>query len=105
MKNKRIVKKGVLKRLVKVLFEFYPVMLPVVIICIVFNAVVSSIPSIFMQNIIALVESSWKSGDWLAVSGEIGGFVAILATCYVLSLAAAVVYTRMMAVITQGSLK
>ncbi len=105
MKSKRIVKKGVLKRLTKVLFEFYPIMMPVVVICIIFNAVISSIPSIFMQKIISLVESSWQSGDWQSVAGEITKIVLLLTVCYVLSLAASFAYNRMMAVITQGSLK
>ena len=50
--------KGVLRLLLRTLFEFYPVMLPIAIVCIVINAVVSSIPSIFMQNIIAIVEDT-----------------------------------------------
>ena len=57
-------RKHTVKRLIKTLFEFYPVMMPVVIGCILFNAVVSSIPSVFMQNIIAVVEQNWQSGDW-----------------------------------------
>jgi len=105
MQNKRIVKKGIVKRLLKMIFEFYPVMLPAVIVFIIFNAVISSIPSIFMQNIISLIESSWESGDWKSVSGQIAGFVGLLAGCYILSLAASLAYNRMMAVITQGSLK
>lgn len=39
--------------------NFYPVLLPAAVLCIVFNAVVSAIPSVFMQNIIAVVEGSW----------------------------------------------
>ena len=97
--------KGVLRRLLRTLFEFYPVLLPVTVACILFNAVVSSVPSIFMQNVIAAVEQSWQSGDWSAVSGRILGLVALLAVFYVLSLAAGVVYTQLMAVITQGSLE
>lgn len=105
MQNKRIIKKGIVPRLLKMIFEFYPVMLPIVIGCIIFNAVASSIPSIFMQNIILLIEDSWEGGDWTSVSGRILGFVGLLAVCYVLSLAASLIYNRMMAVITQGSLK
>ncbi|ABX41616.1 ABC transporter ATP-binding protein [Lachnoclostridium phytofermentans] len=106
MQNKPVIKrKGVLKRLIKTLFEFYPVMLPIVVVCIVFNAVISSIPSIFMQNIISSVESTWQTGDWKSVSGHIAGLVGLLATCYVLSLAASFAFNRMMAIITQGSLK
>lgn len=98
-------KKGTVKRLIKMLFEFYPVQMPLVLFGIIFSAVVSSIPSVFMQNIIAIVEKSWKSGDWEAVSGQIVEFVGILLVLYILSLISAFAYTRMMAGITQGFLK
>ena len=91
-------------RLIKLLFRYYPVMLPVVLFCIVFNAVISSVPSVFMQNVIAVVESSWESGNWSAVAGDVSKYVTILAVFYILSLAASFAYSRMMAVITQGSL-
>lgn len=98
-------KKGTMGRIIKTLFEFYPVMMPVVLVCIIFNAVVSSLPAVFMQNIIAAVEQNWQTGDWGAVAGKITRFVLILVALYVLSLLAAIVYNQMMAVITQGSLK
>ncbi len=97
--------KGVLWRLLKTLFEFYPVLLPVTLVCILINAIVSSVPSVFMQNIIALVDSSYKSGDWSSVSGQILTFVGILVTMYIISLIAGFCYTQLMAIITQGSLK
>ena len=46
---------AVVRRLLHTIREFYPVMLPLTLVCIVVNAVVSSLPSIFMQNIIAIV--------------------------------------------------
>ena len=95
---------GVLLRLIRMLFQFYPVMMPVVVVCIIFNAVVSSLPSIFMQNVIAAVEVSWQSGDWAAVSGQITGLVLLLAIFYILSLIACFIFNQMMAIITQGSL-
>ncbi len=95
---------GVLGRLIRTLFSFYPVLLPVTLACILFNAVVSSIPSVFMQNVIAVVEQYWQAGDWAAASGQILRLVAILAGFYVLSLLAGVVYNQLMAIITQGSL-
>lgn len=87
------------------MLSFYPVMLPIAIACIIFNAVISSVPSIFMQNIIAVVEESWKSGDWSAVSSKIITFVMILAIFYLLSLAAGFAFNQLMAIITQGTLK
>ena len=86
--------KGILLRLIKMLFSFYPVLLPVALACILFNAIISSIPSVFMQNVISLVEKSWQSGDWAAVAGQIFHFVIILVVLYVLSLAAAPRLTR-----------
>ena len=97
-------KGDILLRLIKTLFGFYPVLLPVVVVCILFNAIVSSIPSIFMQNVIAAVEESWKSGDWASVSSRILGLVAMLGIFYALSLIAGFVYNQLMAIITQGSL-
>ncbi len=94
----------ILLRLIKMLFSFYPVMLPVALGCILFNAIISSIPSIFMQNVISLVEQSWQAGDWVAVGGQILHFVLILVVLYVLSLAAGTVFNQLMAIITQGSL-
>lgn len=102
MQNK---KQGVLKRVIKTLFEFYPVLMPLIVICVLLNAIVSSIPSVFMQNIIALVEQNWQNGDWAMVSGQILKFVGILAALYLCSLAAGVAYTQMMAVVAQGTLK
>lgn len=101
-KNK---KKGTLGRILKTLFEFYPVRMPIVFFCIIFSAVVSSIPAIFMQNIISIVETSWKTGDWDAVGGKIVTYVGILLIFYILSLLSAVTFTQMMATITQGFLK
>ena len=98
-------RKSVVTRLLKTLFEFYPVMLPIVIACIIFNAAVSSIPSIFQQKIIAIVEKYWQAGDWHAAEGKVLPLVAILTTFYVLSLASGVAYNQMMAIITQGTLK
>ncbi|HJD21019.1 MAG TPA: ABC transporter ATP-binding protein/permease [Candidatus Gemmiger faecigallinarum] len=97
--------KGVLRRLLRMLFEFYPVLLPVTMVCIVINAVVSAIPSVFMQNIIQIVDDSYKGGDWDSVAGRILGYVAVLVVMYIISLIAGTFYTQMMAIITQGSLK
>ena len=97
--------KGVLRRLVRTLFEFYPVLLPVTLVCILINAIVSAIPAVFLQNIIAIVDDTYRSGDWASVSGRVLHLVLILAGFYVISLIAGVCYTQLMAIITQGSLK
>lgn len=97
-------KKGAVKRTLKMVFQFYPVRVPIIIFCILFNAAVSSIPSVFMQKIICIIEESWKSGDWAAVSGEILSIAGVLAALYVLSLISSVIYNQMGATVTQGVL-
>lgn len=103
MKNNRGNKKNTFTRLIKTLFEFYPVLLPIIIALILFNSVVSSIPSIFMQNIIAVIEKYWRTKDWLHAKPEVLSFVTVLLILYILSLIASFTYNRLMAVVTQGS--
>ncbi len=100
MKNKS----GSVRRILKALFQFYPVMLPVTVVCILISAAVGALPSIYMQNIIAVIETSWQSGDWNAVSGEIIRLVAELIVLYIIALVSGVIYNQLMAIITQGTL-
>ena len=97
--------KGIVRRVLKDIFSFYPVMLPVVIGCIVISAFISSMPSIFQQKVIAVIERSYKSGDWAGVRDEIFRYIKILVTLYVISLCAIIAFNQMMATITQGTLK
>lgn len=98
-------KKGVLKRLIKLMFAFYPVMLPLAVVCIIVNAVISSIPTIFMRNIIDLLDASYQAGDWSAISNQVLNYVLILGMLYIVSLIASVLYAQLLAIITQGTLK
>ncbi len=104
MNNKKS-RKHVVGRVFKTLFSFYPVLLPVTIFCIIFSAIVSAVPSIFMQKVIEVVEANWQSGDWSQIASQIMLLVGILAVFYVLSLISCLIYNQIMAVITQGTLK
>ena len=95
---------GSLKRTVKMLYGFYPVLVPVTIFCTLFSAVASSIPSIFVQKIITVIEKWYESGDWEAASKEIIPKVTLLITFYVLSIIAITLQTQLMAYMTQGFL-
>ena len=97
-------KKGVLSRTLKMLFEAYPVLLPVTVACILFSAVVSAIPAVFIQNILSLIEKWYISRDWAAASAEIVPKVLTLLGLYLVSIASATAYTQLMAYITQGFL-
>ena len=59
-----------LGRAVKKLFEYYPVMAPLTMFCILFSSVVSSIPSLFVQNVLSVIEKWYLSGDWASAKAE-----------------------------------
>ncbi len=97
-------KRGVLLRVMKMLFKSYPVLIPITVFSIVFGAVVSAIPSIFMEQIISIIEKYAKAGDFTAASGEIVPRILILAGIYVVSIIIITIETQLSAYITQGFL-
>ena len=103
--NVPVNRKGTFVRLLRTLFEFFPVLMPVALVCILFSAIVGSLPTVFMQKIIAVIEKYWQVGDWAAAAPQILRLVAILATMYALALISTIVWTQLMAIITQGLLK
>ena len=105
MNNKKKNRLVTVKRLVKLLFSFYPKLLPLIIILILVNALISSLPSIFQQNIVAILQNAWENGiGWEIVRPEIMHHIVILASLYLTSLLAGVVYNQLMAIFTQGVL-
>ncbi len=95
----------VIRRLLKMLFSFYPVLLPVIVVLIIANAVISSIPSIFQQKVIAIIEEASVNGlVWDDVSSRVLSLVFVLIALYVASLVAGFLFNQLMAVVTQGSL-
>ncbi len=93
-----------LGRALKSLFRYYPRLAPLTAVCILFSSVVSSIPSLFVQNVIAIIERWYKTGDWASARPEVLRYVTLLAFLYVLALISTTVYTQLMAVMTQGFL-
>ncbi len=96
--------KGTLPRVIKMLFRFYPVLAPLTVCCILFAAVTASLPPIFMQNVIAAIETWVDSGDWASASREIVPKVITLICFYLVSICAIVTQTQLMAYMTQGFL-
>ncbi|MBR4872616.1 MAG: ABC transporter ATP-binding protein, partial [Clostridia bacterium] len=95
-----------LKRVLSLLFKAYPRLIPIALVCIVFSAIVSSVPAIFQQKVLAVITSYWEAGntDWSAAKQEILPLVLILVGLYVLSIICITLQTQLMAVITQGYL-
>ena len=96
---------GVLKRLLKMLFGFYPVLLPVSIVCIIFCAVTSAIPAIFLEKVINAITYALDNGvKWEVAKQDIVPRVLLLIGFYVVSIIAVTLETQLMAGITQGFL-
>lgn len=95
---------GALGRVTKLLFSYYPVLLPITIVCILFAAVVASIPALFIQRILASIELWYETRDWAGASAEIVPLILTLAGIYVVSFTAIATHTQLMAYITQGFL-
>ncbi len=102
--GKRKINKNALGRLVKMLFKFYPVLVPLALFCIIFSAVASAIPAIFLQKVTEAVEIWQASGDWVLASKEILPDVLVLVVFYVLSIITITLDTQLTAYITQGFL-
>ena len=98
--------KGIVKRLVKSLFHYYPRMLPIALACILINAVISSLPAFIMLPLFDLLEQAVAAGEtWADVSGEVVRLMLTLIGMYAVSLVAGAVYNQLMAIITQGYLR
>ena len=93
-----------LGRVIKRFFGYYPRLAPLTVCLILFSAIVSSIPSLFIQNVLAAVEKWYRTGDWLAAKAEILPYVYLLALLYSLAILSTLAQTQIMAVMTQGFL-
>lgn len=95
---------GSLLRVIKKFFSYYPVLAPLTMFCILFSATVSSVPSLFVQNILAIIEKWYRGGDWASAKAEILPYITLLIILYVLSILSITLYTQLMAYMTQGFL-
>ena len=103
-KPKRMADKNALFRVIRMFFRYYPVLAPLAVACILFSSVVSSIPSLFVQNVISIIQKWVASGDWSAAKAELTPYLLLLAGLYVLSIISMTVQTQLMAYMTQGFL-
>ena len=96
--NKQQVKPdgGSLIRAIRMFFRFYPVLAPLAVVCILFAATVSSIPSLFIQKVIALIETWVDSGNWSAARAELMPYLILLGSLYLLSIIAMTAQTQLM---------
>ena len=105
MENNKIKGQSTMKRILKYLIEFYPVLLPITGVCIIFSAITAAVPAFFNQEIIEIIEKWTKNGwAWNSAAEKIIPKIIILISLYVVSMLAITLYTQLMAYMTQGFL-
>ncbi len=105
MKQNKTAKKHTFARILKLLFKFYPVLVPVTMICILCSAAAAAIPDVFIQKITAIIDGAIRNGSaWDGVSSEVTSQMIFLIVMYVIAILITVLYTQFMAFITQGFL-
>ena len=95
--------KGVLGRLMKLLFADYKKELIVVAVCIVLTAIASTIASVFMNFFINTIGEGLELG-WDAISRKIYIAIGIMISIYAVGWVTSYLHTRIMAIVTQGFL-
>ena len=98
-------KPGTFSRLIKTLFSFYPVLLPLVTLGVIVCAVINSIGATFLQRALEIISTSWQSGDWEAARPQILNLVVTLGSIYAVGVLSSLFWNRAMAIVTQGSLE
>ena len=98
-------KGGTMSRLIKTLFGFYPVLLPLVVVGVVLCAIINSIGATFLQSALQIISESWQSGDWTTAQPKILQLVTTLACIYGVGILSSLFWNRAMAIVTQGSLE
>ena len=101
----RLRRTGTMGRLIKLLFSFYPVLLPLVMAGVLLCGLINSIGAVFLQRALEVISTSWQSGDWAAAQPKIFEIVLTLGVIYLIGNLSSLFWNRYMAVITQGSLK
>lgn len=104
-KQKVAINPRILWRLIKDLRSFYPVMLPVALICLAIYALLLAAPPLFMQAALGVIEKTWRDGDWASAVGPIVQITTTMAGMFVVGILANFAWNQLMAIITQGSLK
>ena len=104
---KGTIKKGTLKRLLKMVFKYYKAQLIFVFICIIFASIGSLVSSVYMQSLVDnVITPALKDGVGLTakLKGRLIGLTIMMVSVYGIVTLANFFYTRVMATVTQGML-
>ena len=95
----------VLVRLTKMLFQFFPVMVPVTIFCILFSSVAAAIPDMYIQQVVIADHPDAYGHGWTGRTAKaVIPEMVTLVVLYVSRIAMSRSVQQLMAFITQGFL-
>jgi ATP-binding cassette subfamily B protein len=86
--------KRVAKETLKMVFGFYPLQFTLMMLCVVASAVLSTFPSIILQQTIEIVNNSYQTGDWSATAPQVIQIVITLVSIYAVALACQIAQTQ-----------
>jgi len=92
-------------RLLRYVFRHYPVRISLTVVCIITSAVASAVGSIFMQQIVDNVVTPGLEIGFDAVRGTLVRLVVTMGIIFSAGVIGSFIYTRAMAIVTQGTLK
>jgi ATP-binding cassette subfamily B multidrug efflux pump len=93
------------RRLMGYLFRHYTLQLIIVMICIIISALASVIATIFLQKLIDEAITPGLVSGLSAVWGRLISIILTMVLFYVMGVLASLIYTQIMAFVTQGTLK
>ncbi len=96
---------SVVKRLTGFVWKYYKPGLIVVIICVIFSALSNTIASVFLQRLVDLVIIPGMDKGLQAVYADLIKVIGMMAAIYLIGVIAVFLQARIMAIITQGTLK
>ena len=95
--------KGTVTRLIKYLFKYYKAYLIIVGICILLSAVSGTVSSLFLNQIVLIISDGLKVG-YSAIYARLLRIILIMIGFYLVGIVSSFIYSRLMAVVTQGFL-
>lgn len=91
------------KRILKLLFKYYPFLVTVSILCIITSSIAAIIPDVIIPKVINLIDPT-TSPVWSKIKLQIREYMIYLILLYIVTIILNVLYTQLMAYITQGFL-
>ena len=103
---KGAIKKGTFGRLMKMLFKYYKWRMILVFACLIFSAAGSLVSSIYMQQVVDnVIAPALEAGGMTSeIAQTLTGLIIMMVVVYSAVVLSSFVYSRIMAVVTQGML-